>query len=75
MIDFDKTTLEVHNFIRGMSPFPTAWTLLDGEKLKVFKTKKEIQCIDEIILYIENGKFYAILLWLTAFALLNYHQK
>jgi len=41
-IDFDKTTLEVHNFIRGMSPFPTAWTLLDGEKLKIFKAEKEI---------------------------------
>lgn len=42
LIDFDKTTLEVHNFIRGMSPVPTAWTLLDDEKLKVFKTEKEI---------------------------------
>jgi methionyl-tRNA formyltransferase len=41
-IDFDKTTLEVHNFIRGMSPVPTAWTLLDGEKLKVFKAEKEL---------------------------------
>lgn len=42
IIDFNKTTEDVHNFIRGMSPFPTAWTLLDGEKLKVFKTEKEI---------------------------------
>jgi methionyl-tRNA formyltransferase len=41
-IDFDKPTLEVHNFIRGMSPVPTAWTLLDDEKLKIFKTEKEI---------------------------------
>jgi methionyl-tRNA formyltransferase len=41
-IDFDKTTLEVHNFIRGMSPVPTAWALLDGEKLKIFKAEKEI---------------------------------
>jgi methionyl-tRNA formyltransferase len=41
-IDFEKTTLEVHNFIRGMSPVPTAWTLLDGEKLKVFKAEKEL---------------------------------
>lgn len=41
-IDFNKPTLEVHNFIRGMSPVPTAWTLLDGEKLKIFNTEKEI---------------------------------
>lgn len=41
-IDFEKTTEEVHNFVRGMSPYPTAWTVLDGEKLKVFKTEKEL---------------------------------
>lgn len=41
-IDFNKTTAEVHNFIRGMSPYPTAWTVLDHEKLKIFKTTKEI---------------------------------
>lgn len=40
-INFDQTTEAVHNFIRGMSPFPTAWTTLDGEKLKIFKTQKE----------------------------------
>lgn len=40
-IDFNKTTEQVHNFVRGMSPYPTAWTMLDGEKLKVFKTEKE----------------------------------
>ena len=42
MVDFDKTTEEVHNFVRGMSPYPTAWTLLDDEKLKIFRTQKEI---------------------------------
>jgi len=41
-INFDQTTQQVHNFVRGMSPYPTAWTLVDGEKLKVFKTEKEI---------------------------------
>ena len=41
-IDFSKTTAEVHNFIRGLSPFPTAWTTLDGLKLKIFKAQKEV---------------------------------
>ena len=41
-IDFSKTTTEVHNFIRGLSPFPTAWTTLDGLKLKIFKAQKEV---------------------------------
>lgn len=41
-IDFSKTTTEVHNFVRGLSPYPTAWTILDGLKLKIFRTSKEI---------------------------------
>lgn len=41
-VDFNKTTSEVHNFVRGMSPYPTAWTILDGEKLKIFRTEKEL---------------------------------
>ncbi|HET9055677.1 MAG TPA: methionyl-tRNA formyltransferase [Chitinophagaceae bacterium] len=40
-IDFTKTTSEVHNLIRGLSPFPAAFTYLDGKMLKVFKSKKE----------------------------------
>ncbi len=40
-IDFHQTTAQVHDFIRGMSPFPTAWAMLDGEKLKIFRSEKE----------------------------------
>jgi methionyl-tRNA formyltransferase len=40
-IDFTKTTAEVHNFIRGLSPFPTAWTTLNGLKFKIYKAAKE----------------------------------
>lgn len=39
-VNFEQTTQIVHNFVRGMSPYPTAWTLIDGEKLKIFKTKR-----------------------------------
>lgn len=41
-IDFTKTAAEIHNFVRGLSPYPTAWTVLEDLKLKVFKTSKEI---------------------------------
>lgn len=41
-IDFNQTTEGVHNFVRGLSPYPTAWTILDNLKLKIFKTQKEI---------------------------------
>ncbi len=40
VINFDQTTEQVHNFVRGLSPYPTAWTTLDGLKLKIFKTEK-----------------------------------
>ena len=41
-INFDQNVEQVYNFIRGMSPFPTAWTTLDGLVLKVFASNKEV---------------------------------
>jgi len=42
-IDFNQPTEQVHNFIRGLSPYPAAWTSLDGQQLKIFRTTKEIE--------------------------------
>lgn len=39
-IDFSKTTEEVHNLIRGLSPFPGAFTALNGKMLKIYKSEK-----------------------------------
>ena len=41
-IDFNQSTERVHNFIRGLSPYPAAWTTLDGQQLKIFRTTTEI---------------------------------
>ena len=41
-VDFSKTTAEVHNLIRGLSPFPGAFTTLNGKMLKIYKSEKEI---------------------------------
>lgn len=58
-IDFNKTTEEVHNFVRGMSPYPTAWTMVDGQKLKIFKTTKLIQSHNHPVgSLITDGKKY-----------------
>lgn len=40
-IDFTKTTEAVHNQIRGLSPFPGAFTQLHGKMLKIYRSKKE----------------------------------
>lgn len=37
-IDFDKSAEEVHNKIRGLSPFPTAWASWNGEKFNMYKS-------------------------------------
>jgi methionyl-tRNA formyltransferase len=38
LIDWSRTASEVHDHVRGLSPFPGAWTLLDGVQLKIFRT-------------------------------------
>lgn len=38
---FDQPTVRVHNFVRGLSPYPGAWTLLDGKVFKILRTLKE----------------------------------
>ncbi len=39
-IDFTKTVEEVYNLIRGLSPYPLAYTSLQGKTLKIFSIEK-----------------------------------
>ena len=39
-IDWSKSAVDVHNHIRGLSPFPGAWFELDGVRVKVLRTTK-----------------------------------
>ncbi len=36
-IDWTDTTVKVRNFIRGLSPYPAAWTTIDGKPCKVYR--------------------------------------
>lgn len=38
-ISWTLTTQSIYNLIRGMSPYPGAWTLLDGSECKIWKAK------------------------------------
>jgi methionyl-tRNA formyltransferase len=40
-IDWSRTVNEVHNLIRGLSPFPSAFTYLDNKMLKIYRSEKE----------------------------------
>ena len=39
-IDWTKNTEHINNLVRGLSPYPTAFTLLENKKLKVFKAER-----------------------------------
>ncbi len=41
-IDWNKTVKEIYNLVRGLSPYPAAFTELNGKKLKIFLAQKEI---------------------------------
>lgn len=38
-ISWERPAHEIHNFIRGLSPYPTAFTTLDGKILKIFRAR------------------------------------
>jgi methionyl-tRNA formyltransferase len=38
-IDWSKGASEIHNLVRGFNPWPTAWTQLGKERLKVHRTR------------------------------------
>ncbi|MBK9257348.1 MAG: methionyl-tRNA formyltransferase [Saprospiraceae bacterium] len=59
LINFNKSTREVYNFIRGLSPYPGAWTVIDGLETKIIGCKPEISTQPLIPGYIEtNQKSY-----------------
>ena len=36
-IDWQRPAAALYNFVRGLSPYPTAWTTLGGKVLKIYK--------------------------------------
>lgn len=38
-IDWNQPAIQLHNLVRGLSPYPAAWTELDGKNCKIFKTR------------------------------------
>ncbi|MCU0325994.1 MAG: methionyl-tRNA formyltransferase [Spirosomaceae bacterium] len=38
-INWNQPAEQIHNFVRGLSPYPAAWTLLQGKVCKIYKTQ------------------------------------
>jgi methionyl-tRNA formyltransferase len=59
-IDLSKPVGEVHNLIKGLSPFPGAFTYLNGKMLKIYKSEKELTATAAILIgnYSTDGKTF-----------------
>jgi methionyl-tRNA formyltransferase len=58
-INWHKTVEEIHNLIRGLSPFPGALAMLNDKILKIYRSSKEITAPQhEIGEVITDGKTY-----------------
>lgn len=64
-INWDQSIDEVYNFVRGLSPFPTAWTTLHEKMLKIYACSNVKQPRSEDTPSIESdGKSY-LRIWAT----------
>lgn len=41
-IDFNESAIDVHNFIRGLNPFPVAWCNYSGMKMNIYSSEPDI---------------------------------
>lgn len=38
-IDWNKSAIDIHNLVRGINPWPSAYTTYEGQTMKIWKTK------------------------------------
>jgi methionyl-tRNA formyltransferase len=59
-INWNQSIKSVHDFIRGLSPYPAAWTTLNGKTCKIYKTS--IDTADQTLItteaFVSDGKKY-----------------
>ena len=66
LIDWSKDSSALHNFVRGMNPWPVAYTFFKGKILKIFKAESVIdrsssifgevlRCDDELVIACGDG--------------------
>ena len=39
-INWNQSSESIRNFVRGLSPYPAAWTMMEGKQYKVFRIQK-----------------------------------
>jgi methionyl-tRNA formyltransferase len=54
-IDWKKPAEDVHNLIRGLSPYPGAWTIIDDKTCKIYKSEVSEQNLKNK----KHGKYHS----------------
>lgn len=49
LIDWNKSSVQINNLVRGLNPFPSAWFVYNEKTYKVFKAIPELETIHELI--------------------------
>lgn len=57
-IDWTKSVKAVYDLVRGLSPYPAAFTFLEGKLLKVFKSEMKMAKVSQPGSYESDGKTY-----------------
>ncbi len=55
LIFWNQSDIQIHNLVRGLSPYPTAWTVFLEKKLKIFQTE-----LTEMSSELEIGTMFAL---------------
>lgn len=59
MINFNQSVEKVYDFVRGLSPYPAAWTTINGKGCKIYKTHKiKDAMLGEVGSFFTDGKKY-----------------
>ena len=60
-INWNDTAETIYNLVRGLNPWPVAYTRLDGKKFKIYTCEKTdiVNNSGDCGLFAENGKIYA----------------
>jgi len=61
-INWERSAEEIYNFIRGLSPYPCAWTILDKKILKIFAAEllEEKHCLRPGAIITDNKLFIKV---------------
>ena len=59
-INWNNSTEETYNFIRGLSPYPASWTKINNKILKVFETKKDYNTISSDKIITDNKTYLKV---------------